>query len=89
LTLILENLDNYLANCYDVVGLLLMIKVTNLQRLVMQRRRIPVLDPFFDRISMMLWPRLKAVLDANLKSVKLCNARKLGSFDLTPHYVTK
>jgi hypothetical protein len=54
---ILENIENYLLNCHDAVGLLLMIKVTHLQRMVMQRRRIPTLDSFFDRISMLLWPR--------------------------------
>jgi hypothetical protein len=37
--------------------------------MVMQRRRIPVLDPFFDRVSMLLWPRFKFVCDANIKSI--------------------
>lgn len=64
-------------------------QVTHLQRMVMQRRRIPILDSFFDRISMLLWPRLKAVLDANLKSVKTANEKKLGQIDLTPHYVAR
>lgn len=34
-----------------------MIKVTIGFRLIMQRRRIAVLDSFFDRITMLLWPR--------------------------------
>jgi vacuolar protein sorting-associated protein 52 len=89
LSSILEFLENYLLNCYDAIGLLLVIKVTHLQRLVMQRRRIPVLDPFFDRVSMLLWPRFKQVFDLNLKSVKSANPRKLGPIDLSPHYVSK
>jgi vacuolar protein sorting-associated protein 52 len=89
LSLILEFLENYLLNCYDAIGLLLVIKVTHMQRLVMQRRRIPVLDPFFDRISMLLWPRFKQVFDLNLKSVKTANPKKLGPIDLSPHYVSK
>jgi hypothetical protein len=89
LSLILEHLENYLVNCFDAVGLLIMIKVTHLQRMVMQRRRIPILDSFFDRISMLLWPRLKAVLDSNLKSVKGASVKKLGAIDLTPHYVSR
>ena len=60
-----------------------------MQRHVMQRRRVPVLDAFFDRISLLLWPRLKNVLEANLKSVKGASARKLGIVDLTPHYVSR
>lgn len=108
LSLILENLENYLLSCYDAVGLLLMIRITNsqvhflpllvvliqglivlLQRLVMQRRRMPVLDSFFDRVSMLLWPRFKHVFQSNVTSVKTSNPKKLGTVDLTPHYVSK
>ena len=55
----------------------------------MQRRRIPVLDSLFDRISMLLWPRFKQVFDSNLKSIKAANAKKLGPVDLSPHYVSR
>ncbi len=89
LSQILESLENYLLNCYDSVGLLIMIKVTHLLRLVMQRRRIPVLDSLFDRISMLLWPRFKQVFDANLKSIKAANPKKLGPVDLSPHYISR
>lgn len=89
LSMILENLENYLVGCYDPVGLLIMIKMTYLLRLVMQRRRIPVLDSFFDRISMLLWPRFKQVFDANLKSIKYANPKKLGTMDLAPHFVSR
>jgi len=33
----------------------------------MQRRRVPVLDSFFDRVNMLLWPRFKSIFDNNLK----------------------
>lgn len=85
----MENLENYLLTTYDAIGILLIIKVTHSQRLVMQRRRIPVLDSFFDRICMLLWPRFKFVFDANLKSLRNANFRKLGNIDLTPHYVSR
>ena len=89
LSLILENLENYLLNCYDAVGILLMIKINQSLRMVMQRRRIPVLDSLFDRISLLLWPRFKFVLDANFKSIKSANPKKLGTIDLTTHYVSR
>jgi hypothetical protein len=85
----LENLENYLLSCYDAVGLLLMIKITHSMRMIMQRRRIPALDSFFDRVAMLLWPRLKAVLDANVRSVRSASVKKMGPVDLTPHYVCK
>lgn len=87
---LLQVLETYLSNCYDMLGLLLMIKVSHSQRLVMQRRRIPVLDIFFDRVSILLWPRFKAVFDTNMKSIKDANVKKLGSVaDLAPHYISK
>lgn len=89
LSLVLENLENYLLSCHDIVGLLLMIKVTHNQRMVMQRRRIPILDSFFDRISMLLWPRFKQVFDLNMKSVRTANVKKLGPVELSPHYVSR
>jgi len=66
-----------------------MIKVTHSQRIVMQRRRIPVLDPFFDRVSMLLWPRFKHVCDANIRSIKTATPKKLGPVDTSPHYVAR
>ena len=60
------------------------------QRLVMQRRRIPVLDSFFDRVSLILWPRFKSIFDINLKGVKEINVKKLGNVtDLSPHYISR
>ena len=66
-----------------------MIKVAHAQRLVMQRRRVPVLDSFFDHMSMLFWPRFKGIFDANVKSLKNANPKKLGTIDLTPHYVSR
>lgn len=87
---LLENFENYLVACHDVVGLLLLIRMTHLFRLVMQRRRIPILDPMFDRIAMLLWPRFKQLLDANVKSLKQTMAvRRMNAQDLSPHYVTR
>ena len=56
----------------------------------MQRRRIPVLDSYFDRISLVLWPKFKSVFDTNIRAMKEINIKKLGSVaDLSPHYIAK
>ncbi len=89
LSMILESIENHMLQCYDSVGLLLMIHITHMQRLVMQRRRIPVLDSFFDRISMLLWPRLKNVIESHLKSIKNVNISKLGIVELGSHYLSR
>ncbi|CAM9962480.1 unnamed protein product [Ascophyllum nodosum] len=89
LSLCIENLENYLSTCCDCIGLLLMIKVTHALAMVMQRRRVPVLDSFFDQVNMLLWPRFKIVFDTNLKSVKTANPKRLGVIERHPHYVTR
>lgn len=89
LSLCLENIENYLFTCYDAIGLLLMIRLTYSQRLVMEKRRIPCLDSYFDRVTLLLWPRFKAVFDLNLMSVRNAKVKKLGAIDLHPHYVIR
>ncbi|CAH0482526.1 unnamed protein product [Peronospora belbahrii] len=89
LSLCLENLENYLFTCYDAIGLLLMIRLTYAQRLEMEKRRISCLDAYFDRVTLLLWPRFKAVFDLNLMSVKNAKAKKLGPIDRHPHFVIR
>ena len=64
-------------------------QLVHAMRLAMQRRRIPVLDSLFDRVNMLLWPRLKVVFDAHLKSAEHASARRLGGVSKNPHYVTR
>lgn len=89
LSLCLENIENYLFTCYDAIGLLIMIRLTYAQRMVMEKRRIPCLDAYFDRVALLLWPRFKSVFDLNLMSVKNAKAKKLSPIDLHPHFVIR
>ena len=88
-SLVLEQLENYLFNCHDAIGILLMIKVTHANRRIMRSRNVDVLDGFFDRVASLLWPRLKMVVDAQLRSVRGANAKKLGGVELHAHYVSR
>jgi vacuolar protein sorting-associated protein 52 len=103
LSMLLENFENYLLNCYDVVSILLCIRITHSLRMVMQRRRIPIIDSFFDRISLMLWPRFRSVIELNINSLKsTCLETKKKSnnllspgqnsssgIDLSPQYICR
>lgn len=44
---------------YDLVGVLLMIRINYQHQLIMDKRRIPCLDPYLDRVNILLWPRFK------------------------------
>ncbi len=50
---------------FDLVGLLLMIRINSHHQLIMNKRRIPCLDDYLDRTNLLLWPRFKvSTLDA-------------------------
>jgi len=89
LSLVLEQVENYLFGCYDCLGLLLMIKLTHANRRIMRARRVLALDNFFDAVTRLLWPRLKMVMDAQLRSIRTGNAKKLGGVELHAHYVSR
>ncbi len=44
---------------HDMIGLLLMVRINYQHRLIMNRRRIPCLDGYLDRVNLVLWPRFK------------------------------
>jgi vacuolar protein sorting-associated protein 52 len=89
LGLLLEQLENYLFGCHDAISLLLMIKITHAHRRILHTRLILSLDGFLDQVNNLIWPRLKAVMDAHLRSIKSANAKKLGGVDLHAHYVSR
>lgn len=53
----------------DPLGLMLAIRITREHALVMARKHNPALDTYFDKITLLLWPRLKAVFDTQLASI--------------------
>jgi len=66
----LDSLEAFLANCWDSVGLLLMIRIAEFYRKNMQKRQVSCLDSYLDALQLQLWPRLRVVLDANIASLR-------------------
>jgi hypothetical protein len=89
LGLLLEQIENYLFACYDALCILLMIKVTHSFKRLARNRKVYSLDPFFDQVTQLLWPRLKTVMDNHLRSVRSATSLKLGGVDLHAHYVSR
>uniref|UniRef100_A0A7S0WFJ8 Vacuolar protein sorting-associated protein 52 homolog n=1 Tax=Pyramimonas obovata TaxID=1411642 RepID=A0A7S0WFJ8_9CHLO len=84
-----ESLETMLEGCYDAIGLLLMIRINYEHQLIMQKRCVPCLDSYIDKINLLLWPRLKAVADAHIASMRTGNHRNLWSEDVHAHYVAR
>lgn len=84
-----EHLNTILPNCYDAIGLMLMIRITHQHQLIMSRRRIPCLDSYLDKVNISLWPRFKMVFDLHLSSLRNANVKTLWEDDVHPHYVMR
>ena len=69
IALITEHLTGWVQDLHDPIGLLLMVRINYCHRLIMQRRRLPCLDAYMDNVNMILWPKLKLVLDSQLDSL--------------------
>mmetsp|Transcript_4401 Transcript_4401/g.7830 ORF Transcript_4401/g.7830 Transcript_4401/m.7830 type:complete len:769 (+) Transcript_4401:38-2344(+) len=90
LSLVLEQLENYLFNCHDAIAILLMIKLTHYYKRMVKARRIDkVMEPFLDRVTNLFWPRLKMVMDAHLRSIRGANPKKVGAGDIHAHLVSR
>lgn len=84
-----EHFNAVLPNCYDAIGLMLMIRIIHQHQLMMFRRRIPCLDSYLDKVNISLWPRFKMVFDMHLNSLRNANAKTLWEDDVHPHYVMR
>jgi len=69
INLFLSHLENYLLNCFDVLSILLLIRILCQNNLQMQYRRVHCLDQVFDRMNTILWPKFKLLFDAHVQSV--------------------
>ncbi|XAR55594.1 hypothetical protein NMG60_11035706 [Bertholletia excelsa] len=84
-----EHFNSVLPNCFDAIGLMLMIRIIHQHQLIMSRRRIPCLDSYLDKVNISLWPRFKIVFDMHLSSMRNANVKTLWEDDIHPHYVMR
>ena len=84
-------LEEYLAAAGgDAPGLVLLVAIVGAHKASMGSRKLVCLDPFFDRVVLLVWPRFKAVFDGHVAAVKGArDASKLGHVDVGPHPITR
>ncbi|CAE7226189.1 VPS52, partial [Symbiodinium sp. KB8] len=86
----LDALEGFLGNCWDSVGLLLMVRIVDFYRKRMQQRKVSCLDSYLDALQLLLWPRLRVVLDANIVSLRKAYQQNLQPpTNNNPHLVTR
>jgi hypothetical protein len=63
----------------DMIALMLMIRINHEHRRIMNKRRVPCLDDYLDRVHLLLWPKLKVGSCAALQlCVGGCGGRPLN-----------
>ena len=91
-----EQLDSYLTVCHDSLSLLLLIRVISGEMSYLHSLHIYFMDFLLERIIMTLWPRFKAIFDANVDSIKAVpslipdgkrSAKELQLLIASPHWL--
>eukprot|EP01012_Entosiphon_sulcatum_P066741 TRINITY_DN9610_c0_g1_i1.p1 TRINITY_DN9610_c0_g1~~TRINITY_DN9610_c0_g1_i1.p1 ORF type:complete len:814 (-),score=178.36 TRINITY_DN9610_c0_g1_i1:92-2509(-) len=73
----LDTLKDWAAGACDHIAILLSIRMTQQFFSVMQRRRIPCLNTYFEQITVVLWPRFKHIFDVNVEALRLADPKDL------------
>jgi len=84
----MENLEQLLISSWDAVGCLLLLQLNQEQRDVMSARQVPLLSSFFLRVQVLVWSRLKAIMEAHLQSLVAFAPPKVAP-DVHPHFVAR
>eukprot|EP00392_Amoebophrya_sp_AT5.2_P001298 g1300.t1 len=83
-----QQVADYVESCYDSVGLLQKIRISEFFKEKMgEGRGLHILDGYFDAILLQMWPRLKFILAENVESLKELRNQNLKTTH--PHYVTR
>eukprot|EP00753_Platysulcus_tardus_P019193 PLAT7068.2.p1 GENE.PLAT7068.2~~PLAT7068.2.p1 ORF type:complete len:697 (-),score=327.43 PLAT7068.2:62-2080(-) len=87
MSIVLENVENYLFDAEDAIALLMMLRITHSHKSYMAVQGLDCLESYFMRVNMMLWPRFKAVFESHVMSLREATPRRLGVVTKQPHYV--
>ncbi|KAK9247101.1 Sac2 family-domain-containing protein [Lipomyces tetrasporus] len=60
---------------YDAFGILLCIRITQLLTFELQRRKVPVMESYCNRLNMILWPRFQQIMDAHSDNLRRLSGR--------------
>ena len=83
-----ETVTNDIQASFDVIGLLLSVRVTEKQKATMAERAVAVLRTYHERLmNTVLWPRIRNLLDAHIQSLKKSDVIAAGN--VQPHFVTR
>ena len=77
---LLDALNSYLVQCYDPIGVLIMIHITRHSTELMHSRQIhvPPFIAYLAHVESLLWERFNHIIQLNIDSVRACVAKNMG-----------
>eukprot|EP01100_Stratorugosa_tubuloviscum_P008663 TRINITY_DN3601_c0_g1_i3.p1 TRINITY_DN3601_c0_g1~~TRINITY_DN3601_c0_g1_i3.p1 ORF type:complete len:694 (+),score=255.39 TRINITY_DN3601_c0_g1_i3:44-2125(+) len=95
--LIFEQTQIYCSNCFDVIGMLIMIQLSRKFKIYLQENQLYEINSFenlYSKIEPLLWSRVNELFQQHIDSLANANSRSLGTEmnrieDLHAHFVTR
>ena len=85
--MLIETLASILNSTHDILGLLLVLQLNSYFQSKIEKSGLFIMNEFFEKVRIVIWPRLQSLLDANLKEID--NSKYLQTHDVTVHTATK
>lgn len=87
--LLLKHEEMRVAGWFDAISLVICCRILDEYEKKLDAQNIPCLKPYFQRLTGLLWPRFKYIVDLHAQSVATVDQAKLGKIDSRPHYVVR
>lgn len=89
LSLINSHFSEQFRTSYDTIAVFLCLHLVYRYREMARKRKITVLDSYWDSTFKCLYPRFEKLIQMHINSVKNCNSDKFVSVDTMPHSITR
>ncbi|OTA30450.1 hypothetical protein BTJ68_10100 [Hortaea werneckii EXF-2000] len=67
-----------IEGCYDAIGVLICVRLTQHFAFELQRRKVPAGEGYVNGTNMLLWPRFQQIIDAHCESIRKSTASLPG-----------
>jgi len=89
LLLIYTHFTDQLKTSYDAIAIFLCLHIVYRYREMAKKRKVSVLDPYWDSLVKILYPRFEKLIHLHISSIKSCNIDRFSSVDTMPHSITR
>lgn len=89
MNLIHSYVSDQFKSSFDTIAIFLCLHLVYRYREMARKKKIFVLDPYWDSIVKCLYPRFEKLVQMHINSVKNCDCDKFVNVDTMPHSVTR